>query len=142
MKKLLLVHGPNLNLLGERETSVYGKLTLKQINTKLRAHARKKGVTLRVFQSNSEGGIIDYLHKNRKWAQGLVINPAAYTHYSIAIRDAIAAINLPAVEVHLSDIKKREKFRKTSVISAVCVRQISGLGWKSYVEGINHLISL
>jgi len=139
-KKIMLLHGPNLNLLGEREPEVYGKLTLAQINSKLKTSARTLGVVLRIHQSNSEGEIIDFLHLNRKWAQGVIINPAAYTHYSYAIRDAISAIALPAVEVHLSDIHTREAFRRQSVIEAVCLRQITGLGWKSYLEGIKILI--
>lgn len=140
-KNILVIHGPNLNLLGERETAVYGKLTLKEINTKISAAAKGAGATVRFFQSNAEGEIIDKLHQQRKWAQGVIINPAAYTHYSYAIRDAIAAIEKPTVEVHLSDIKKREAFRRISVIEAVCVDQVSGLGWKSYTEGLRRLLT-
>ena len=139
MKKILIVHGPNLNLLGEREPEIYGSMTLPQLNTRLRALAKVEGLTLRIFQSNSEGALIDFLHRNRKWADGIVINPGAYSHYSYALRDAISSVNLPAVEVHLSDLKKREKFRHVSVIAPVCVKQISGLGWRLYVEGINEL---
>ncbi len=137
--KILLLHGPNLNLLGEREPETYGKQTLAQINALLKAEARKLGATLRILQSNHEGELIDFIHEHRKWADGIVINPAAFTHYSYALRDAIASVSLPTVEVHLSDIKKREKFRKISVIAAVCETQISGLGWKSYVEGLRFL---
>lgn len=140
MKKILVIHGPNLNLLGEREPDVYGSTTLAEINARLKAFARERKATLKVFQSNHEGELIDFIHAQRKWADGIVINPAAYTHYSYALRDAIASVSLPAVEVHLSDIKKREKFRRHSVIEAVCVKQISGLGWKSYVEGIRFLL--
>ncbi len=140
--KILVLHGPNLNLLGEREPEIYGKMTLSQLNTRLRKFALTHGVRLRIHQSNSEGDLIDLLHSNRKWANGVVINPGAYSHYSYAIRDAIASIGHPTVEVHLSDIKKREKFRKISVVSPVCVRQISGLGWKSYLEGIKFLIGV
>jgi 3-dehydroquinate dehydratase II len=142
MTHILVLHGPNLNLLGTRETEIYGKLTLGEINRRLREFARKEKVTLKFFQSNGEGELIDFLHANRLWAQGVVINPAAYTHYSYALRDAIASIDVPTVEVHLSDIKKREPFRRQSVIKAVCVKQISGLGWQSYVEGIRFLIKL
>ncbi len=139
MRKILVIHGPNLNLLGTRETNIYGKLTMREINARLTKLARGKA-TLRFFQSNGEGEIIDFLHAQRKWADGIVINPAAYTHYSYAIRDAIAAVELPTVEVHLSDIKKREPFRRKSVIKGVCVKQISGLGWESYAEGIRFLL--
>ena len=140
MKKIIVLHGPNLNLLGERDKKVYGALSLRQINQKLKTFALAKKVTLRIFQSNSEGALIDFMHKNRKWAQGLVINPAAYTHTSYALRDSIEAMPFPSVEVHLSDIKKREKFRKISITAPVCVKQISGLGWKSYIEGIKFLL--
>lgn len=139
--KILVVHGPNLNLLGTREPDIYGSLTLTQINGRLRRYAKSRGTTLRCFQSNTEGALIDFLHRNRRWAQGVVINPAAYTHYSYALRDALAAIDLPAVEVHLSDIHKREAFRRKSVIRPVCISQVSGLGWKSYEKGIEQLIS-
>ncbi len=138
-KKILVVHGPNLNLLGTRETDIYGTLTLKEINANIKKAAAGKA-ELRFFQANGEGELIDFLHAQRKWADGLVINPAAYTHYSLALRDAIAAVDLPAVEVHLSDIKKREAFRRKSVTKAVCVAQVSGLGWKSYTEGLSLLL--
>lgn len=141
-KKLLLIHGPNLNLLGEREPAIYGTMTLKQLNQKVKAHAKKCECDLRIFQSNSEGELINFIHKNRKWADGLIINPGAYTHYSYAIRDAIAGVALPAYEVHLSDIKKREKFRRISVIEDVCQAQISGHGWQSYTLAIDEFISL
>lgn len=137
--KLLVLHGPNLNLLGEREPEVYGSMTLAELNKKLKAHAKAAGCELRIQQSNSEGDLIDLLHKNRKWADGVVFNPGAYTHYSYALRDAVAAVQIPTVEVHLSDIHKREDFRKISVIAPVCVRQISGLGFQSYTSAIDHL---
>ena len=142
IKRILVIHGPNLNLLGTREVKVYGPLTLTQINQKLRAHAKKKGITLRIVQSNGEGTLIDSIHKNRKWSQGIIINPAAYTHYSYAIRDAIAAVDLPTIEVHLSNIKKREAFRRKSVIKPVCIKQISGLQWKSYIKAVDTLATL
>jgi len=138
--KILIIHGPNLNLLGTRETPTYGTLTLKQINAKIKSFAKTRKVTLRFKQSNGEGALIDFIHANAGWADGIVINPAAYTHYSIAIRDAIAAVCLPTVEVHLSNIKKREAFRKKSVIRSVCIGQVSGLKWKSYTEGIRLLL--
>lgn len=140
MEKVLVIHGPNLNLLGEREPAVYGRMTLRQINQRIRNFLKAEGAQARVVQFNSEGDIIDCLHRNRRWANGVVINPGAYTHYSIAIRDAIAAIGIPTVEVHLSDISKREGFRKKSVIKAVCFSQVSGLGWKSYIEGSKRLL--
>ncbi len=139
MKRLLIVHGPNLNLLGEREPEIYGKLTLPEINQKLKLEARTLKVTLKIFQSNHEGALIDFIQKHRKWADGVVINPAAYTHTSYALRDTLAAIAIPAVEVHLSDIKKREPFRRISLIEPACAKQISGLGWKSYLEGMRFL---
>jgi len=138
-KRLLVVHGPNLNLLGEREPAVYGSMTLGELNRRLRAFAGKRGCELRIFQANGEGALIDCLHRNRRWAQGVVFNPGAYTHYSYALRDAVAAIALPTIEVHLSDIKKREAFRRVSVIAPVCTAQISGLGWLSYAGAIERL---
>ncbi len=138
-KKIGILHGPNLNLLGEREPEVYGRMTLPQLNNRLQKAVQKWDVTLRIFQSNCEGELIDFLHRNRKWADGFVINPGAYTHYSYAIRDAVSGISRPTVEVHLSDIQSREEFRKVSVIAPVCIRQISGLGWESYLEGVRFL---
>jgi len=139
-RKLLIIHGPNLNLLGTRETKIYGTLTLSGVNRKIREFGKKNNITLRFKQSNSEGELIDFIHQNRKWADGIVINPAAYTHYSYAIRDAIASVDLPTVEVHLTDISRREPFRRKSVMKQVCIKQISGLKEKSYTEGIKFLI--
>jgi 3-dehydroquinate dehydratase-2 len=132
MRRILIVHGPNLNLLGEREPEIYGHLTLSQVNEQIAAFAEKCQVEPVFFQSNHEGRLIDFLHEHRRDAAGLVINPGALTHYSYALRDAIAAINLPAVEVHLSDLHCREAFRHISVIREVCLAQISGLGVTSY----------
>jgi 3-dehydroquinate dehydratase-2 len=134
--KVLVLHGPNLNLLGEREAEVYGTMTLAQLNSKVKVHG-KKDFDLRIKQSNHEGELIDLLHKNRKWADAVVINPGAYTHYSYALRDALAAIQVPAYEVHLSDISKREDFRKISVVKDVCVKQISGHGVNSYTMALD-----
>ncbi|MGK5090308.1 type II 3-dehydroquinate dehydratase [Bdellovibrionota bacterium FG-2] len=138
---LLILHGPNLNLLGEREPEIYGSLTLPQLNRKLREFSSQSSlwIQLRIHQSNSEGALIDLLHKNRKWAHGIVFNPGAYTHTSYALRDAIAGIQVPTIEVHLSDIHKREAFRRISLIAPVCLAQISGLGWKSYTQAIQKL---
>ena len=139
---ILILHGPNLNLIGEREVDLYGKLTLDEINSRLQAFAEKKRITLRIFQSNGEGQLIDAIHENRNWAQGMIINPGAYTHYSYAIRDAISAIQIPTVEVHLTNINTRKKFRRNSVIAPVCIDQIAGMGWKSYIEGIRLLLKM
>ncbi len=140
MRRIVVVHGPNLNLLGEREPEIYGSATLGEVNHQIKDFAKRMGVEeVRIFQSNHEGAIIDYLHENRRWADGLVINPGALTHYSYALRDAIAAIQLPAVEVHLSDIANREPFRRISVIKEVCIRQITGLGPQGYLRAIEAL---
>lgn len=133
------MHGPNLNLLGEREPEIYGSMTLTELNAAIRKHAAGIGVRVIFFQSNHEGSLIDCLHRNRKRIQGLIINAGALTHYSFALRDAIASTGIPAVEVHLSDIHKREEFRKTSVIREVCLDQICGLGMTGYFNGINLL---
>ena len=136
---ILVIHGPNLHLLGKRQPELYGSETLPQLNSRIKKHAAELGVKVRIFQSNCEGAIIDLLTRQAAWADALVINPAAYTHYSYAIRDAIEGLALPAVEVHLTDISKREPFRKLSVIKSVCLAQFKGGGAASYLKALNYL---
>jgi 3-dehydroquinate dehydratase-2 len=140
--KILLIHGPNLNLLGRREPQLYGALTLEEINARMIKFAEKEGAELRVFQSSSEGALIDAIHDAGNWADGIVINAGAYTHYSYAIRDALTSVALPTIEVHLSNIYAREDFRHKSVLSPVVIGCIAGLGWRSYLCGVQSLIGI
>jgi len=139
-RNILVLHGPNLNLLGRREPEVYGRMTLDRINAELGFYARSTGLNLKIVQSNHEGDLITAIHRAADWADGLVLNPGALTHYSYALRDAVAAVGLPAVEVHLSNVYAREPFRHTSVIAPVCLGQISGFGWQSYRLGLMALM--
>ena len=142
MKKILVIHGPNLHLLGQREPGIYGKTTLAKINSELKRIARKRKVSLTIKQSNHEGEIVDLISKNRAKFDGLLINPAAYTHTSVAIRDAIAASGIMTIEVHLSNIYSREEFRHKSLISPVAKGTILGFGPNSYYLGLEALIDL
>lgn len=143
MKKILVIHGPNLNLLGQREKNIYGNTTLDDINQQLEKIAQENQVSLDILQSNHEGEIVDTIGCSTKNEfSAILINPAAYTHTSVAIRDAVAAVDIPTVEIHLSNIYAREDFRHTSLIAPVCHGQISGFGVQSYLLGLKATISL
>ena len=140
--KIMVIHGPNLDLLGTREPEVYGRLNLRQINQKIKDMAEKEKFEVRFLQSDIEGEIVEIIQEVKNWADALVINPAAYTHTSVAIRDAISATGIPTVEVHLSNIYKREEFRHKSLIAGVAVGQISGFGLDSYLLGLQAAVNL
>ncbi|MBC8479291.1 MAG: type II 3-dehydroquinate dehydratase [FCB group bacterium] len=137
---ILVINGPNLNLLGSREPELYGTDTLDELMTWLETCSEGAGHSFKFFQSNHEGDLIDTIQDERHWAQGMIINPGAFAHYSYAIRDTIAAVHYPAVEVHLTDIHGREEFRQLSVISNVCHGHVTGLGKNSYLEGLKLLL--
>ncbi len=142
MKKILVIHGPNLNLLGKREVDIYGTITIDNINKELKKIAKSRNVNLTIMQSNHEGEIVEAIGESTKKFDAIVINPAAYTHTSVAIRDAVSAVKVPVVEVHLSNIYSREEFRHTSLIAPVAKGQISGFGKMSYVLGLEAVIGL
>ena len=138
---VLLLNGPNLNLLGEREPEIYGTTTLPQLESLVAERARELGVAVRAFQSNHEGALVDRLHEVRKWADGVIFNPGAYTHYSYSLRDAIAATRLRVGEVHLSDLSQREAWRRVSVIADVAVHRIMGKGVAGYLDALEWLVA-
>ena len=140
--KILVLHGPNLNLLGTREPEIYGSMTLGDINMKLIELGKEFSADLKCSQSNHEGALIDMLQDARTWADGVVFNPGGYTHTSVALRDAITAIGIPVIEVHLSNVYAREEFRHKSLISGVCKGKITGFGWRSYTLGLRALVDV
>lgn len=142
MPAILVLHGPNLNLLGARQPEIYGALTLEEINARLVEAGRGWGLEVRAQQSNSEGALIDALHAAAGWAAGVVFNPGGYTHTSVALRDAVAAIPIPVIEVHLSNVYAREPFRQASLLSPVCAGKITGFGWRSYWLALSALAAM
>ena len=142
MLKIGIINGPNLNMLGKRDQNIYGNLTLEEMNHKIESFAKKEDIELTIKQSNSEGEIIDSIQQFSSQVDGLIINPAAYTHYSYAIADALKDCPIPTIEVHLSDIFSREDFRRKSVTASACVEQIAGFGYQSYILAIYALQDL
>jgi 3-dehydroquinate dehydratase-2 len=142
MPAVLVLHGPNLNLLGEREPEMYGRMTLEEIDRRLAALGLELGLEVRSGQSNHEGVLIDALQEARGWAAGVLFNPGGYTHTSVALRDAVAAINIPVIEVHLTNPQAREEFRRTSLIAPVCRGTVAGFGWFSYAAALRGLAEM
>ena len=142
MHEILILHGPNLNMLGIREPDTYGRATMEEIDQRMRSLAVELGLQVRCSQSNSEGALIDALQDARTWASGVVFNPGGYTHTSVALRDAVAAIGLPVVEVHLTNTQARDDFRNRSIIAPVCLGSIAGFGWRSYALGLQLLADI
>jgi len=138
--RIVVIHGPNLNLLGTREPEVYGSTSLEEINAELAAEAKARGAEVEFFQSNHEGALIDRIHEARSWADGILINPGGLTHSSVALRDALVAVNMPVVEVHLSNVFARERFRRRSYVSGVALGVMSGFGPSSYRFGLYALL--
>ena len=136
-KRILLLNGPNLNLLGTRQPEIYGAMKLDEIYAAARQHVSGYDIELRCLQSNHEGELVEALHDTRAWADGVIFNPGAYTHTSVALRDAISAIEAPVIEVHLSNVHGRESFRQRSLLAGVCLGQIAGFGWHSYLLAID-----
>lgn len=140
--RILVLHGINLNALGSREPSIYGTITLPEIDSKLQARAKELGVDVVSFQTNIEGELVNFIQREAPAAHGIVINPGAWTHYSIGLRDALAAAGVPFVEVHLSNVYAREPFRHHSLLAGIAQGQVSGLGWRSYVAALDALVGL
>ena len=141
MTEILILHGPNLNLLGTREPEIYGAMMLSELDEQLVELGKTLGVGVRTLQSNHEGALIDALQDARHWAAGVVFNPGGYTHTSVALRDAVAAIGIPVIEVHISNVYARESFRHNSLLSAVCAGKVTGFGWRSYELGLRGLLA-
>lgn len=139
MRKILVLHGSSLNWLGKREPTIYGRFTLDDVNNALKELAAELDIELKIFQTNWEGQLVDWIQAESEWAEAIMINPGAFTHYCYSLRDAVASVNLPAIEVHVTNIHAREEFRHDSVIVPVCIGQISGLGVNSYLLGLRAL---